>query len=163
MRSQRSARTSVGWYSTARWLANHSSVRRSLHRAYDTSRFEDSAHSVTARHPLGGVLGQVLLHEGVLTPQDPDHRQRPVPQGREDPIAYRVEVVDQIALGRAGPVEQRLVEVGQRHAVANVVAVEILGFGCHRSPPDLASLVQHQQITPAVTAPGCCRDLQICR
>ena len=29
----RSARTSVGWYSTARWLANHSSVRRSLHSA----------------------------------------------------------------------------------------------------------------------------------
>ena len=24
---------SVGWYSTARWLANHSSVRRSLHSA----------------------------------------------------------------------------------------------------------------------------------
>ena len=28
----------------------------------------------------------------------------------------RVEVVDEVALGRAGPVEQRLVEVGERHA-----------------------------------------------
>ena len=32
-RSQRSARIRLGWYSTARWLANHSSVRRSLQSA----------------------------------------------------------------------------------------------------------------------------------
>src|SRR5215472_4519534 len=31
--SQRSARINAAWYSTARWLANHSSVRRSLHSA----------------------------------------------------------------------------------------------------------------------------------
>ena len=36
----------------------------------------------------------------------------------EDPVAHPVEVVDQVPLGRAGPVEQRLVEVGQRHPVA---------------------------------------------
>ncbi len=35
-RSRCAASASVGWYSTARWLANHSSVRRSSHSAYDT-------------------------------------------------------------------------------------------------------------------------------
>jgi hypothetical protein len=43
------ASTKVGWYSTARWLANHSSVRQSSHSAYRTSRRDDSAHSVTNR------------------------------------------------------------------------------------------------------------------
>ncbi len=45
----RSARNKVGWYSTARWLASHSSVRRSSHSAYRTSRLDDSAHIVTVR------------------------------------------------------------------------------------------------------------------
>ena len=35
---------------------------------------------------------------------------------RHDPVRDRVEVVDQVALGRAGAVEQGLVEIGQRHA-----------------------------------------------
>ena len=38
----------------ARWFANHSSVRRSLHSAYDTSRFDASAQNFT-----------VLIHDGV--------------------------------------------------------------------------------------------------
>ncbi len=57
MRSGRSARTRVGWYSTARWLANHSSVRRSLHSAYDTSRFEVSAQSRTVQTHGGVYFG----------------------------------------------------------------------------------------------------------
>ena len=57
MRSGRSARTRVGWYSTARWLANHSSVRRSLHSAYDTSRFDVSAQSCTVRTHDGVYFG----------------------------------------------------------------------------------------------------------
>ena len=118
MRSGRSARASVGWYSTARWFANHSSVRRSLHSAYETSRFDASAQSVTVAHPLGRVLRDVLLHERLLAAVHPDHRQRPVLEHRDDPVAHRVEVVDEVALGRVGAVEQRLVEVGQRHAVA---------------------------------------------
>ncbi len=56
-RSGRSARVSVGWYSTARWLANHSRVRRSLHSAYDTSRLDDSAHSRTVGTQSGVYLG----------------------------------------------------------------------------------------------------------
>jgi len=49
---------------------------------------------------------------------DADHRQRPVRQPGDDPVADRVEVVDEIALGRLGAVEQRLVEVGESDAVA---------------------------------------------
>ena len=41
----------------ARWLANHSSVLRSLHSAYDTSRFEVSAHIVTVCTQSGMYLG----------------------------------------------------------------------------------------------------------
>ena len=77
------------------------SLRPELHRA----------------HPVGRVLGDVLLHEGFLTAVDPDHRQRPSLQLRDDPIANAVQVVDQVTLARVRAVEQRLVEVGQRHAV----------------------------------------------
>ena len=48
---------SAGWYSTARWFANHSSVRRSLHNAYVTSRFDDSAHIVTVCTKSGVYFG----------------------------------------------------------------------------------------------------------
>ena len=72
----------------------------------------------TVRHPLGRVLRDVLLHERFLAAVDADHRQRPVLEHGDDAVAHGVEVVDQVALGRVGPVEQRLVEVGQRHAVA---------------------------------------------
>ena len=87
MRSGWSARTSVGWYSTARWLANHSSVRRSLHSAYDTSRFDASAQNVTVGTHVGRVLGHVLLHERLLAAVDADDRQRPIRQHRDDPVA----------------------------------------------------------------------------
>ena len=38
-------------------------------------------------HPRRGVLGHVLLHERRLAAQHPDHRQRPVPQLGDDPVA----------------------------------------------------------------------------
>ena len=41
----------------ARWLANHNSVRRSLHRAYDTSRFDVSAQSCTVGTHSGVYFG----------------------------------------------------------------------------------------------------------
>ena len=48
-RSSWPARLSVTWYSTARWLPSHSSVRQSSHSGYRTSRREDSAHMVNER------------------------------------------------------------------------------------------------------------------
>ncbi len=41
----------------ARWLANQRRVRRSLHSAYDTSRFEASAHSDTVCTQSGVYVG----------------------------------------------------------------------------------------------------------
>ena len=41
----------------ARWLANHSNVRRSLHSAYDTSRFDASAHNCTVCTQSGVYFG----------------------------------------------------------------------------------------------------------
>ena len=58
-------------------------------------------------HPVGRVLRDVLLHERLLAPVHPDHRQRPVLELGEDPVAHAVEVVDQVALGGLGPVEER--------------------------------------------------------
>ena len=58
------ARTSVGWYSTARWLANHSRVRQSSHSAYRTSRCDDSAHSVTKRIHGGAASGRFFCIKG---------------------------------------------------------------------------------------------------
>ena len=70
MRSGRSASASDGWYSIARWLANHSSVRRSLHRAYDTSRCDDSDQASTFTVELvvdpecrGAGIGAALARE----------------------------------------------------------------------------------------------------
>ncbi len=59
-----STRLSVGWYSTARWLANHISVRRSLHSAYDTWRRELSAHSDTVGTHGGVYLGTFFCMNG---------------------------------------------------------------------------------------------------
>ena len=73
-------------------------------------------------YPGRRVLGEVLLHEGVLAAQHPDHRQRPVAQPGDHRHRDRVEVVDEIALGRASTVEQRLVEVGERDSVPLVAA-----------------------------------------
>src|SRR5579859_6787857 len=67
--------------------------------------------------PRRRVVRHVLLHERRLPAAHPDHRQRPVGQPRHDKRGHRVQVVDQVALGRARPVEQRLVEVGQRDPV----------------------------------------------
>ena len=64
-------------------------------------------------NPVGGVLRDVLLHERLLTAVDPDHRQRPVLQLGDDPVANTVEVVEQVPLGRVRAFEQRLVEIGQ--------------------------------------------------
>jgi len=49
---------------------------------------------------------------------DADHRQRAVLEYREDPVADRVEVLHEIALHRIGSIEERLVQVRQRHTVA---------------------------------------------
>jgi hypothetical protein len=57
MRSGQSARARAGWYSTARWFANHSSVGRSLHNAYRTSRFDASAQSSTVCTQSGVYFG----------------------------------------------------------------------------------------------------------
>ena len=70
-----------------------------------------------ALHPLRRVRREVLLHERRLAAGHPDHRQRPVAQHREDPLVHGVEVVDELALGGASALEQRLVEVGQLDAV----------------------------------------------
>ena len=79
-------------------------------------------------HPRRRVLRDVLLHEGFLAAVDPDHRQRPVFEHGKDPVAHRVQVVHQVPLGRVGAVEQRLVEVGQRHPVPLFTTV----LGAHR-------------------------------
>ncbi len=63
-RSGASARNSGGWYSTARWLANHSSVRRSSHSAYDTSRRDVSAHMLTLRTHSGVYFGRFFCMNG---------------------------------------------------------------------------------------------------
>ncbi len=63
-RSHRSARISVGWYSTARWFANHSSVRRSSHNAYDTSRFDASAQTEVVFTQSGVYFGTFFCMNG---------------------------------------------------------------------------------------------------
>ncbi len=72
--------------------------------------------------PVRRVLRHVLLHERLLAAQHPHHRQRPVAQAGDDPVPHGVQVLDEIPLGRVGPVEQRLVEIGQRHSGSLVVA-----------------------------------------
>src|SRR5207245_1764621 len=69
-----SPRTSVGWYSTARWLANHNSVRRSLHSASASDStgagVDASGSSVDARAATdfdavivgAGFSGLYMLH-----------------------------------------------------------------------------------------------------
>ena len=72
---------------------------------------------VHGRHPVGRVLGHVLLHERLLAAMDADDRQRPILQLGQDPVAHRVQVVNEIALRCTCILEQRLVEVRQGHAV----------------------------------------------
>jgi hypothetical protein len=71
-------------------------------------------------HPVGGVLRDVLLHERLLVPLDPDHRERAIGQHRDDPAGDGVEVVDELAFRRTGVSEERLVEVGQLDAVTRL-------------------------------------------
>ena len=85
-------------------------------------RFDASAHNGTVATQSGVYFGHVLLHERRLAAGHPDHRQRPVAQLGEDPVVHAVEVVDEVTLGRAGAIEQRLVEVGQLDPVARLVA-----------------------------------------
>ena len=73
-------------------------------------------------HPRRRVLGDVLLHERLLAAVHADHRKGPVGEDRDDPIRNTVEVLHEITLGRARAVEQWLVEVGERHAVARLAA-----------------------------------------
>jgi len=44
---------------------------------------------------------------------DADHRQRPSRELGDDAIGDRVQVLDEVSLGRTGAVEERLVEVGE--------------------------------------------------
>ena len=127
MRSGCSARVSAGWYSIARWFANQISVRRSLQSAYDTLRFDASAHTSTVSIAFRRVLRDVLLHERLLPAMHADHRQRPVLEHRDDAVAHRVEVVDEVALGRVGAVEQRVVEAAQRDALALFLRTRVTG------------------------------------
>ena len=54
----------MGWYSIARWLANHSSVRRSSHSAYRIFLFEVSAHTDTLRTHSGVYFGRFFCMNG---------------------------------------------------------------------------------------------------
>ena len=58
------AQTNVGWYSTARWLANQSNVRLSSHNAYVTSRRDASAHTVVLRTQSGVYFGRFFCING---------------------------------------------------------------------------------------------------
>jgi hypothetical protein len=49
---------------------------------------------------------------------NPNDRQRPILEHRENPIADGVQVVDQVSLRRVGAVEQRPVQVREGDAVA---------------------------------------------
>jgi hypothetical protein len=74
-------------------------------------------------------LRDVLLHERLLPPVHPDHRQRPVAEPGDDPVADPVQVVDQIALRRSGAIEERRVQVREGDALARLAAA----IGTHQS------------------------------
>jgi hypothetical protein len=65
-----------------------------------------------------------------LAAEHPDHRQRPVAQYRNNAVGDGVQVVDGIPLDRPGPLEQRLVQVGQRDAVPDLIAAHRINPGC---------------------------------
>ena len=103
--------------------------------------------------PLRRVLGQVLLHERFLAGPDPHHRQRPVPQHRDDPVPHRVQVVDQVLLGRVCPVEQRLIQMGQRDAIP-FVAHEL-----SLAQPRFTRLTQAEDVAGWTRMRSCPHDL----
>ena len=74
-------------------------------------------------HPLGRVLRDVLLHERLLAAVDADHRQRPVLEHRQDPVAAPRRGSRPGPAWSRRPLEQRLVEVGEGHALALVVSL----------------------------------------
>ena len=79
--------TSVGWYSTARWFANHSSVRPVVAQRVRHLPLRALGPEPHRGDPVRRVLGDVLLHERLLPAVHPDHRQRPVRQHRQDAVA----------------------------------------------------------------------------
>ncbi len=76
-------------------------------------------------HPVRRVFRHVLLHEGGLAAQHPQHGQGTADEAGQNPVGHRVQVVDQVALRGAGVGAQWLVEVGQVDPVA------LLAVGAH--------------------------------
>ena len=70
-------------------------------------------------HPIRRVLRHVLLHERRLIAGRPDDGQRSVTQHGQQPIAHTIEVVDELPLGGAGTLVQRLIQVRQLDPIAN--------------------------------------------
>ena len=70
-------------------------------------------------HPRRRVLGEILLHEGLLPADGADHRERPVAQVGDEPVTHGVEVGDEVALAGAGLGEERRVEVGEGERVGH--------------------------------------------
>ncbi len=56
--------TIAGWYSTARWLASQTRVRRSSHSGYRTSRFEACAHTSVCCTQSGAYDGRFFCMNG---------------------------------------------------------------------------------------------------
>ena len=110
------------WNSTARWLASHSSVRRSSQSTWAISRCEPSDHTGDGAHPVRRALRHVALHERRLTGAHPLDRQRPAGEQRHEPVGDGVQVVDELALGHPEVVAQGLVEAGQPDAVPLLLA-----------------------------------------
>jgi hypothetical protein len=61
---------------------------------------------------------------------DADDREGPTGEHRHQPVAHGVEVVDEVALGGVGAVEEGRVEVGEVDPVTDLV-----GLGAHRARP----------------------------
>ena len=83
--------------------------------------------------PVGGVLRQVLLHERLLAEPGADDGQGAVAQLGEHPLVHGVEVADQVALGRTGAVEDRLVEVRERDTGQRGRVLRALRHGSSRA------------------------------
>ena len=83
----------------------------------------------------GVYFGTFFCMNGAV-PADPDDGQRSLLQPGQDRIADGVEVIDEVALGRARPVEQRLVQMSERYAVAILAAAHSLTL-----PPDMPLVV----------------------
>ncbi|WAX56697.1 hypothetical protein M6B22_19525 [Jatrophihabitans cynanchi] len=98
--------------------------------------------------PVRRVLRHVLLHERLLTAQRADDRQRPVAEGLDDLRVKRVEVVDEVALGGLGTVEQRLVQVGERDAVAGFTRSHGTIFSRRADSPSVSGQTESSSVRP---------------